>query len=127
MGCGNFEDTDGIRTDSPAGDVDSHNLVFSCAASHKWKLKSADISNAYLQGKGVDRVILYRIPKGGIPGRGIPEGAIIAARVPIYGTKDAGRGFWLQLKEVVLSEGYKLNKILPSMFTLRAKDDKLFP
>ena len=57
--------------------------------------------------------------------RGIPEGAIIAARVPIYGTKDAGRGFWLQLKEVVLSKGYRLNKILPSMFTLRTKDDKI--
>ena len=28
VGCGNFEDTDGIRTDSPTGDVDSHNLVF---------------------------------------------------------------------------------------------------
>ena len=39
------------------------------------------VSNAYLQGKEVDRVILYRIPKGGIPGRGIAEGAVIAARV----------------------------------------------
>ena len=122
VGCGNFEDTDGIRTDSPAGDVDSHNLVFSWAASNRCKLKSADISNAYLQGKEVDRVILYRIPKGGIPGRGIAEGAIIAARVPIYGTKDAGRGFWFQLKEVVISKGYKLNKILGTMFTLRDKD-----
>ena len=122
VGCGNCEDTDGIRTDSPAGDVDSHNLVFSWAASNRCKLKSADISNAYLQGKEVDRVILYRIPKGGIPGRGIAEGAIIAARVPIYGTKDAGRGFWLQLKEVVISKGYKLNRILPSMFTLRDKE-----
>ncbi len=25
VGCGNFEETDGLRTDSPTGDVDAHN------------------------------------------------------------------------------------------------------
>ena len=29
VGCGNFEETDGLRTDSPTGDADIHNLVFS--------------------------------------------------------------------------------------------------
>ena len=60
------------------------------------RIKSADISSAYLQGKEVDRIILYRIPKGGIPEEGVADGAVIAARVPIYGTKGAGRGFWLR-------------------------------
>mgnify|MGYP003309443906 CR=1 FL=1 len=67
VGCGNFEDAEGFRTDSPTGDVDAHNLVFSWCASSKVKIKSADISGAYLQGKQNDRIILYRIPKGGIP------------------------------------------------------------
>ena len=49
---------------------------------------------------------------------------MIAARVPIYGTKDAGRGFWLKLKEVVLSRGYTANKILPTMFSL-VKDGEI--
>ena len=119
VGCGNFEDTDGLRTDSPTGDVDAHNLVFSWCASHKVKIRSADISSAYLQGKQNDRVILYRIPKGGIPEEGIEEGQVLAARVPIYGTKDAGRGFWLRLTEVVKEHNYTLNKILPTMFSLR--------
>ena len=78
----------------------------------------ADISNAYLQGNEVDRIILYRIPKGGIPEEGIEEGTVIATSVPIYGTKDAGRGFWLRLKEVVLNRGYTANRILPTMFSL---------
>ena len=125
VGCGNFEDTDGLRTDSPTGDVDAHNLVFSWCASNKVKIHSADISSAYLQGKQNDRVILYRIPKGGIPGEGIEEGSVIAARVPIYGTKDAGRGFWLRLKDVTLEKGYTLNKILPTMFSLRDTDNKI--
>ena len=88
------------------------------------KVKSAYISSAYLQGKEVDRIILYRIPKGGIPEEGIEDGAVIAARVPIYGTKDAGRGFWLRLKEVVLMEGYKLNQIFPTVFTM-TQDGKI--
>ena len=50
---------------------------------------------------------------------------MIAARVPIYGTKDAGRGFWLKLKQVVLAEGYKLNQILPALFALRDDDGKI--
>ena len=48
VGCGNFEDQEGLRTDSPAGDVDSHNLVFSWCASNNVKIRSAYISNAYL-------------------------------------------------------------------------------
>ena len=93
VGCGHFEDVKGFRTDSPAGDVDSHNLVFSWAASNRVAIKPADISNAYLHGKQNDRLILYRIPKGEIPEEGIEEGDVLAARVPIYGTSDAGRGF----------------------------------
>ena len=93
VGCGNFEETEGLRTDSPTGDVDSHNLIFSWCAAHKVKICSADISNAYLQGNEVDRVILYKIPKGGIPEEGVEEGTVIAARVSIYGIKDVGRAF----------------------------------
>ena len=95
-----------------------------CSTANKVKIKSADIKSAYLQGKQNDRIILYRIPKGGIPEEGIQEGDVLAARVPIYGTKDAGRGFWLRLKEVVEHKGYVLNKILPTMFALRS-DGKL--
>ena len=29
VGCVNFQETDGLRTDSPAGDADSHNLICS--------------------------------------------------------------------------------------------------
>ena len=125
-GCGNYGTTEGLRTDSSTADVDSHSLVFSWCASSKATIKSADISNAYLQGIENDRIILYRIPKGGIPGEGVEEGAVIAARVPIYGTRDTGRGFWLRLKEVVVENGYTLNQFLPTMFTLRDAEGKIF-
>ena len=98
MGGGNFEFTEGWKTDSPAADVDSHNLVFPWCASHRVRIKSADIKNAYLQGKELDRIILCRVPRGGIPEERMEEGAVIAARVPIYGAVDAGRGAWLKLE-----------------------------
>ena len=50
---------------------------------------------------------------------------MLAARVPIYGTKDAGRGFWLRLKEVVTEKGYHLNKILPTLFALRDDNEQI--
>ena len=46
-----------------------------------------------LQGKEVDRLILYRIPRGGIPEEGIEEGTVIAARVPILEPKTPGEDF----------------------------------
>ena len=125
VGCGNFEDTDGLRTDSPVADVDCHNLVTSWCASNKVVIRSADVSNAYLQGVPVNRVILYRIPRGGIPEEGLPDGVVIAARVPIYGTRDAGRGFWLKLREVVTESGFTLNKILNAFFAFRNPDGEI--
>ena len=73
----------------------------------------------------MDRVILYRIPKGGIPEEGINEGDVIAARVPIYGTKDAGRGWWLKLNDVVKGHGLTANRILPTLFSLRNEHQQI--
>ena len=57
VGCGNFEDTEGIRTDSPTSDVDAHNLIMSWVASNQVVMMKADVQSAYLQGREVDRII----------------------------------------------------------------------
>ena len=97
VGCGNFETTEGLRTDSPAGDVDSHNIVCSWCAQAHVSIHACDFTDGYFQGQDIDRILLCRIPAEGIPEEGIAGGDILASRVPIYGTKDAGRGLWLQL------------------------------
>ena len=100
VGCGNFETTEGLRTDSSARDVDSHNIVCSwCAQAHA-SSHSCDFTNGYFQGQEIDRILLYRVPAEGIPEEGIAGGEILASRVPNYGTKDAGRGLWLRLKNM---------------------------
>ena len=97
VGCGNFEATEGLGTDSPAGDVDSHNIVCSWCAQAHVSIHACDFTNGYCQWQEIDRSLLYRIPAEGIPEKEIAGGAILASRVPIYGTKDA-RGLWLRLK-----------------------------
>ena len=51
-----------------------------------------DFTNGYFQEQEIDRILRYRSPAEGIPEEGVAGGSILASRVPIYGTKDAGRG-----------------------------------
>ena len=97
VGCGQLEDTEGLRTDSPTCEVEGVNMIASFAAANGFRLKSADVRNAYFQGEPVDRVLLLKPLKDGLPGEGDLKDAAILARVPIYGTKDAGRRFYKRL------------------------------
>ena len=117
FGCGIFETTEGLRTDSPAGDVDSHNIVCSwCAQAHA-SFHACDFTNGYFQGQEIDRILFYRIPAEGIPEEGIAGGAMLASRVPICGTRDAGRGLWLRLKNTY-HRGQKIAKLILFHFEL---------
>ena len=92
VGRGDLEKQEQIRSDSPTCDVEGVNMIFSFAASNKLKIRSADITNAYFQREKLTRTLIFKQPPGGLPG--VPEGECLLAKVPIYGTKDAGRGFW---------------------------------
>ena len=92
---GDLESGD-IRSDSPTADIEAQNEIFSFAASRNVKIGAADITNAYFQGEELDRVLILKQPKGGLP-REPPERRYLA-RVPVYGTRDGGRKFWKRLK-----------------------------
>ena len=59
VGFGNFETTEGLRTDSPAGDVGSHKIACSWCAQAHVSTHSCDFTNGYLQGQEIDRILLY--------------------------------------------------------------------
>ena len=123
--CGNFDTTEGLRTDSPVGDMDLHNIVCSwCALAHV-SIHSCDFTNGSFQGQEIDRILLYLIPAEGIPEEGIAGGDILASRVPIYGTKDAGRGLWFRLKNTCKQFKFSLNQILPTLFTFRDEESRI--
>ena len=56
-----------MRKDSPTAEIEAHNLLFSFAAATKLILRTADISNAYFQGEELDRLLLLKPPRGGVP------------------------------------------------------------
>ena len=54
-------------------------------------MHSADITNAYFQGKALDRIVLMSQPRNGLPG--VDPDALLLMRVRIYGLTDSGTGF----------------------------------
>ena len=96
---------DGTRTDSPTCSSLMLNLTLSMAASNKWKLRGGDITASFLQGERMTRTLVLRPPKGGLPD--VPEGSLLLAQKPVYGTKDAPRGFWRRLHRVCLQLGLR--------------------
>ena len=78
---GNFEQTEGIRSDSPTGDSDLHMIITAWASVVGTKLPSADVSNAYFQSEPLDRVLLLRQPRGGLPQ--VDLNAALSVRVPV--------------------------------------------
>ena len=118
-GLGDLEGIDGLRKDSPTAEIESHNLLFSWAASNKLILKTADISNAYFQSVPLDRLLLLRPPNGGIPDIDYADGqTMILARVPIYGTQDAGRKFWQRFKKVITDNQFRECKIAKALYVV---------
>ena len=97
------------RSDSPTADLEAQNMIFSFAAS------SLDVTNACFQGEEIDRVLLLKQPKGGLPGLK-PEDHMLA-RAPIYLSHDGGRRFWKRLQTYLKEEGLRENRILKALYS----------
>lgn len=70
VSCGNFETAaEGLRSDSPTAECELHHLLAAFAAAKSLIFCSADVTNAYFQAKLLDRILLMRPLKGGLPGR----------------------------------------------------------
>ena len=57
-----------------------------------------------------------RQPPGGVPDVDISADTMFVARVPIYGTCDAGRGFWKKLRHDILSTGLNENAVIRALY-----------
>ena len=120
VSCGNFEVSEGLRSDSPTADTEAHNILCCWAAIQGAQLHSADVASAYFQGRPLDRVLIMRQPRGGLPG--IDPEVFFLVRVPIYGLTDSGRGFWLRLDGDARSSGLKQSKFYPGLYFLPGPD-----
>ena len=67
----------------------------------------------------MDRVLLLKPPKSGVPYDDYKDGnTLILARVPIYGTADAGRKFWKRFDNVITENKFRENKIARALYVL---------
>ena len=113
---GNQECDTGIRSDSPTASLLAFNLVCAVAVMHNWLVKSYDASTAYLQAKGIARLLILRPPRPPPPGISIHD--LFRAKGSIYGTKDAGRSWWIKLLHDAKAEGWIPSKIEAALFFL---------
>ena len=59
--------------------------------------------------------MILQVPKGGLPG--LEDTEYLMARVPIYGTRDAGRQFWKRLRKVMIDAGFRENRIMIATYS----------
>lgn len=119
---GDLEQNNRLRTDSPTSSQLFLNLIISYAASTNQGLRGGDISAAFLQGTGIKRSLALRLPADGIPDPAIPEGSLLICEKSVYGTKDAPRGFWKGLHDVLVSCGLKEVPYETSAYYLPGRD-----
>ena len=93
--CGNGEDAEGVRTDAPTSDIDTHALVAVLSAYHGVPLFSSDIN---FQAMPIDRIVIRRQPQGG------------------HGLCDSGRGCWKKVDHDAKEVGLSSSRIFPALY-----------
>ena len=53
------------------------------------------------------------------------NGDILRAKGSIYGTRDAGRAWWLHVSSVLQKHGWKMSALEPALFYLHDENHKL--
>ncbi|CAE7670799.1 RE2 [Symbiodinium microadriaticum] len=120
---GDLEREGGTRTDSPTCSGTMLNVLLSYAASKRLRLHGGDITASFLQGEQMSRVLVLRLPKGGLPD--VEEGSLLIANKPVYGTRDAPRGFWRRLHTVCVVQGLRPIPHEHAAYVLNKKDGNI--
>ena len=89
-------------------------VVLTNAAHQDWEIEHVDIKSAYLNAP-LNKEIYMRPPRGVLkPGQ---EGKVLKLLKGLYGLKQAGRGWYLEMSKVLIKEmGFKCFAIDHSVF-----------
>ena len=108
-----------VRGDSPTASKDTLKLALIVAANEGFKVKSADIKSAFLQGRTLERKIYVSPPQ-----EANRVGKLWLLKQAAYGILDGGRMFYLKLSETL--EGLGLHKVhADGAFFVYVKNGKL--
>ena len=117
---GDLEDTTHIRSDSPTVCKENVKLFYCIAVQLGWRVQTADIKAAFLQGASLDRDV-YLIP----PKEKRVPGTIWKMVKRAYGFVDASRGFYLELEKALTQLGCTVSKNDPAIYMYRDSSDRL--
>ena len=105
------ENSEHLKKDSPTCSKESLRISLAIISCYKWKLHSIDIKSAFLQGNPMEREVYIKPPKEA-------KTTYIwkMLRCP-YGLADAGRSWYLRLKNELVSKGMLQCKYDQAVFT----------
>ena len=88
---------EGFLTEYPAGDVDSHNIIYSWCAQTQVSMHSCESTSGYCREREIDRILLCTISDDDIP-EGVTRKAILTSCVLVYVKKYEGQRSPIWLK-----------------------------
>ncbi|KAI7951308.1 hypothetical protein MJO28_006992 [Puccinia striiformis f. sp. tritici] len=102
------------KTFAPTATFASMRLLLSLAGYFNWPVRSFDFVAAYLNSP-IDEEVWVKAPEG----MKLPLGYAMKLHKALYGTKQAARCWWLHLKGILESLGYKASQYDHSLYTLQ--------
>lgn len=99
-------------------------LLLSIAAHQRLVLVQADVEGAYLNGT-LDEEIYLAFPDGLVPDADLPNGGkpVLRLRKSIYGLKQSGRTWWLELGRRLKEIGFEPLDAEPGLYSLNVGKD----
>ncbi|KAE8542525.1 hypothetical protein D1P53_001305 [Cryptococcus gattii VGV] len=90
-------------TFAPTSRLSTLRLVLIITAKEDLDIAQADVKSAYLNGQ-LDEEIFMRYPQAVKPKEGCN---VLRLKASLYGLKQSGRVWWIQLKEAMIAQGFK--------------------
>ena len=113
-----FQEKSNVQSDSPTVQKESLKIFLAmCSKLKTEKLRSIDITAAFLQAEELKRDVFINPPKDVKE-----EGVVWKLRKPLYGLTDAGRQFWLRIKKLLKENGFE-NIVGDEAFYIKRNDD----
>ena len=122
--AGGHRQVEGINyteTFSAAAKMPTIRVVLANAAEQDWEIEHVDVKSAYLNAP-LEEVIYMKAPRGVLkPGQ---EGRVLRLLKGLYGLKQAGRGWYLEMSRVFIEElKYKRSRTDHSVFYKKTADE----
>ena len=122
--AGGHRQVEGVNyseTFSAAAKMPTVRVVLANAAVQDWEIEHVDVKSAYLNAP-LEETIYMKPPRGVLkPGQ---EGKVLRLLKGLYGLKQAGRGWYLEMSKVFMKElGYKRSRVDHSVFYKKTEDE----